>query len=355
MEKYTPYSELKIFHHTDCIKGFLEGQRVSPIYIRIKPTNVCNQRCYYCAYADDSLFDGRIVDHRESIPWEIMKNTLYEMKEMGVKAVTFSGGGEPLCYHSIIDALHTVYDLGIDYSMITNGQALMGVVADSLKKAKWIRISFDSARKETYEEIRGANTYNQILSNIENFAQTKDKACTLGINCVITHKNANEIFEICKLVKNLGVDNIKLSPILVREGEKAYHNIIKETVMNQIAEAKSELEDNKFRIIDKYSNDIALDDLYEKEYCHCYVQNFFAVIAADSKVYRCHQRAYTKAGEIGDLQKRSFKEIWYSQETIDQVNSFNPKEECKFRCAFDERNRLLNDFVNIDKNHVNFI
>ena len=50
MEKYTSYSDLKIFHHMDCIKDFLKGKRVPPIYLRIKPTNICNQKCYYCAY-----------------------------------------------------------------------------------------------------------------------------------------------------------------------------------------------------------------------------------------------------------------------------------------------------------------
>lgn len=355
MEKYTPYSELKIFQHTDRIKGFLEGQRVSPIYMRVKPTNICNQNCYYCGYADKCVFDDRTVNHRESIPWNILKTTLCEMKEMGVKAVTFSGGGEPLCYDSILEALRLVDELGIDYSMITNGQALLGEVAEALKKSKWIRVSFDSAKKETYEGIRGIKTFDRVTDNICNFAKIKDKSCTLGINCVVTHRNADEIYDICKLVKGLGADNIKLSPILVKEGEASYHDTIKERVMLQIAKAKAEIEDRTFRIIDKYSNDIAMDEFYEKEYCKCYIQNFFAVIAADSKVYRCHQRAYTKAGEIGDLQQQSFKEIWYSQETIHKINSFDPRNECKFRCAFDERNRLLNDFIHIDKNHVNFI
>ena len=187
------------------------------------------------------------------------------------------------------------------------------------------------------------------------FADLKDEVCTLGINCVVTHSNAEEIYEICSLVKKLGADNIKLSPILIKERQKDYHNKIKDSVMEQIYKAKVELEDYRFRIIDKYSNDIALEGEYEKEYSHCYIQKFFAVIAADSKVYRCHQRAYTKAGEIGDLAEQSFKEIWYSQETIDEADRFNPRSECKFRCAFDERNRLLNDFMNIDRNHINFI
>lgn len=355
MERYTPYSELKIFYHTNRVSEFIKGRRTAPIYIRIKPTNICNQRCYYCAYADNSLFDERKVDRRESIPWEIMESALQEMDEMGVKAVTFSGGGEPLCYSHIIETLSMVEQLGMDYAMITNGQALQGEAAERLKKAKWIRISFDASKDSTYGSVRGVNTFNQILANIENFAHIKDDTCVLGINCVVTKSNAGEVYDICRLVKALGVNNIKLSPILIKEEQDNYHNEIKETVMEQIYKARQKLEDEKFRIVDKYSDDIALINSCKKDYSTCYIQNFFAVIAADAKVYRCHQRAYTKVGEIGDLTKKSLKEIWFSQETIDKVNHFNPQKECAFRCAFDERNKLLNDFIHMDQNHVNFI
>lgn len=355
MQKYSPYSELKIFHHTDRIEGLLKGERVAPIYVRIKPTNVCNQKCYYCGYADDTLYDGRKVDRRESIPWEIMERTILELADMGVKAVTFSGGGEPLCYHSIEKTLKLVQESGIDYSMISNGQALKGDIVEILKDAKWIRISFDSYQAATYQSVRGVTTHQQVINNIENFANKKSKDCTLGINCVVTKQNANEIYDICRLVKEAGVDNIKLSPIMVKEDEAGYHDEIKDTVGEQILRAKEELETDTFHVVDKYTNDLAIDHNFEKSYHRCVIQDLFAVIAADSKVYRCHQRAYTKPGEIGDLTQHTFKEIWYSKETIRKLRQFDACKECRFRCAFDERNMLLNDFLQVDKNHINFI
>lgn len=354
MNKYLPYSDLKIFWHVEHIKGMLRGERVSPIYLRIKPTNVCNQRCYFCAYADNKLFGDRSVQ-RESIPVEILENTLREFKDMGGKAVTYSGGGEPLCYHSIEHILKLTYDLGLDCSMITNGQALKGNVVEYLKHAKWIRVSFDASSADVYHDIRQVNTFRQVVQNIEKFAKVKDKTCVLGVNCVISETNADQIYDICKLVKTIGCDNIKLSPVLVKEDEEGYHNRIKDGVIVQINRAKNELEDECFRIVDKYSNDYALSDSYIKPYHRCYIQEYFAVVAADSKVYRCHQRAYAEAGLIGDLTKYTFKEIWESQKTIDKIRNFDPCKECNFRCAFDERNTLLNDFFKMDINHVNFV
>lgn len=355
MERYSPYSELKIFHHTDRVAGLLRGKRVPPIYVRIKPTNVCNQNCYYCVYANDLIFDGRQVDRRESIPWELLERTLRELAGMGVKAVTFSGGGEPLCYHSIVEVLRLTQGLGMDYSMITNGQALEGEAAEILRRAKWVRVSFDACREETYEGVRKVPTHRRVVGNIEDFARKRSAGCTLGINCVVSEQNAAEVYGICELVKGLGVDNIKLSPMAVKEGQGDYHGRIMGQVKEQISRAKQRLEDGRFRIVDKYSDDLAIDNAYRKTYHACHIQELFAVIAADSKVYRCHQRAYMEDGEIGDLAERTFKEIWHSEETIENVRRFDPHERCPFRCAFDERNMLLDDFLHMDRNHVNFI
>ena len=301
------------------------------------------------------MYDGRKVDRRESIPWELMERTLQELAQMKVKAVTLSGGGEPLCYHSIDKMLDLIKQLRIDYSIITNGQALEGEIANGLKEAKWVRVSFDSYRAETYETVRRVSTHSRVMRNIEHFANIKNENCTLGINCVITKQNSQEIYDICRLAKETGADNIKLSPIMVKQNEADYHKQIQDSVMDQIERAKQQLEDGTFRIVDKYTNDLAMNNEYRKQYHYCVIQELFTVIAADSKVYRCHQKAYTKSGEIGDLAKQTFREIWYSQEIADNIRKFDAYEECRFRCAFDERNLLLNDFLNTDSNHVNFI
>ncbi|MBE5865477.1 MAG: radical SAM protein [Lachnospiraceae bacterium] len=355
MSSYSPYSDLKIFRHIDAISGMLEGKRIAPIYLRIKPTNVCNQRCFFCAYANDNLFDDRAVENRESIPWEILERTLIDFAAMGGKAVTYSGGGEPLCYHSIIETLKLTEKLGLDCSMITNAQALVGEPVEYLRHAKWIRVSFDASNGDIYKGIRNVNSFERVTQNIANFAKIKDDDCVLGINCVISKSNAEDIYEISKLAKELGVNNIKFSPVLVKSEEEAYHSEIKDSVNAQIARAKAELEEASFRIVDKYTNDYALSESYVKPYHRCYIQEYFAVIAADAKVYRCHQRAYTKAGEVGDLKKQSFKEIWYNPEVVEQIRKFDPCEQCDFRCAFDERNSLLNNYFMMDTNHVNFV
>ena len=152
-KKATPYSSLKIFGHLEEIQKVRNGKRVAPIYIRIKPTNLCNQNCYYCHYKNPYLTLDQYVPADE-IKREKMLEIVRDMKDIGVKAVTFSGGGEPLLYPYIEETMEAVLDAGIDLSIITNGTLLTGRKAELLSQAKWVRISLESGCAETYSKIR---------------------------------------------------------------------------------------------------------------------------------------------------------------------------------------------------------
>lgn len=349
------YSDLKIFYHTEKINDILNGDRTAPIYIRIKPTNACNQNCYYCGSKDDNVPEDRVFDKKAMIPWDTMRGIVEDMADMGVKAVTFSGGGEPLVYPYIEETLRLIKEKAIDYSIISNGQALEGKNAALLSEAKWVRISLESACAGTYEGIRRVRTFDKVIQNIREFVHIKSPSCTVGINCVVGKDNYREIYDICGLMKDVGADNIKLSPLRLDGDLGEYHKSIRGFVESQIRQAKSDFEKSGFKIIDKYDGDAGLEQSYQKPYHRCMIQEIFTVIGADCNVYLCHQRAYTKNGDIGSLKNRSLKELWYAKDTIKKVRELDACKECDFRCVFDERNILLNNLMSIDKNHINFI
>lgn len=350
-----PYNDLKILCHPDKVSAILKGERTAPLYVRIKPTNICNQKCWYCVYANDAVIHNRSVDKRESIPWNKMKEIITDLSEMGTKAITFSGGGEPLCYQHICETLEAVREKKIEYAMITNGQALEKEQREALSSAKWLRISLDSVNHEMYQKMRGVNTFHKVLDNMEKFAKIKNKDCTLGVNFVVTNENYAHIFEMCKLLSDIGANNIKFSPLMVKEESFDYHIKIKETVGEQIQKAREAFESSEFVIIDKYTENESLNQYYTKKYKSCFIKEIFTVIGADCNVYYCHQRAYTEDGMIGDIKDQSFKEMWFSQATSERFKQMNPSQECNFCCAFDDRNILLDSLVKMDKQHINFI
>lgn len=356
MEKATPYSNLKIFAHAQQLNDIGEGKRIAPIYVRIKPTNYCNHKCYYCSYADSVLGLRDSVNRQDQISWEKMKEIVADLADMGVKAVTFSGGGEPLVYPYIIETMQRILDAGIDLSIITNGQLLKDERAEVLANAKWVRVSFDSANADTYSKVRQLplEAFDEVCNNIKNFSKIKQDNCELGINFVVNHENAAQIYDMAKMVRDLGVNHIKYTARVTKDLFE-YHEPFKQSVIEQIHRAKTELENERFRIIDKYEGDFDSALVFHRCYDKCYINKIFTVIAADSKVYFCHDKAYVKDGVVGDLSKQSFKDLWFSEESKRMYQEFNPQIECNHHCVYDDRNELLNTFYGLDRNHINFI
>lgn len=152
----------------------------------------------------------------------------------------------------------------------------------------------------------------------------------------------------------MGVNHIKYAARVTKDLFE-YHEPFKQSVIEQIHRAKEELEGEGFRVIDKYAGDFDSALVFHRCYGKCYINQIFTVIAADSKVYFCHDKAYVKEGVVGDLKEQSFKELWFSEETKKRYQEFDPMKECDHHCVYDDRNELLNTFYSLDKNHVNFI
>jgi MoaA/NifB/PqqE/SkfB family radical SAM enzyme len=105
------YSDLKIVGFPDKLQSFRDGTITAPIYVRLKPINRCNHDCFFCVYAQsnrkeipatedglDHIISKMHEDMNEAdvIPTRKMLEVLDDFKEIGVRAVTYSGGGETL-------------------------------------------------------------------------------------------------------------------------------------------------------------------------------------------------------------------------------------------------------------------
>ena len=87
------YSSLKAMHYHGSLDAMQAGDLPPPVHVRIKPTNVCNHACYFCAYRTDDVSLGEDMVVRDRIPKAKMAEIVDDLLAMGVKAVTFSGGG----------------------------------------------------------------------------------------------------------------------------------------------------------------------------------------------------------------------------------------------------------------------
>lgn len=351
----TPYSQLKIFCHPEVLDNLVNGTRCNPIYIRIKPTNKCNHNCSYCHYKNSYLKLDE-YNPNDEIPKEKMLEIVESMKSLGVKAVTFSGGGEPLLYPYIEEAMGKILEAGIDLSIITNGSLLNGKRAELLAKSKWVRISIESVNDEEYCSVRRIKkgSFDRLCENINEFAQKKDDSCELGINMVVTQDNYKQVKDMAHLMKKLGANHVKYAPLCTND-TYSYHKDFKDLVTKDLNDLQEEYKNDAFRIINLYTDDFKDSVIFERQYMECPIKEFVCVIAANQKVYYCHDKAYLSDGCVGDLSDSSFEQLWTSEDTTKLFKNFNAQNVCNQHCVYDSRNELLNSFIKMDRNHINFI
>jgi len=204
--------------------------------------------------------------------------------------------------------------------------------------------------------MRGVSedVFYNLCENIKHFSKIKKPHCGFGVNYVINHQNYNQIYNSAIFLKHLGIEHVKFYPRVIHDIDE-YHKDFKDTVISEINRAQSELQIDKFKIINKYEDGLRDCMREHRPYPRCYIMYLNPVIASDSKLYLCHDRAYSKNGIIGDLRNTTLKELWNSPNTQRQFNSFDIDKNCKYHCAYDHRNILIDEYMHLDDNNVNFI
>jgi MoaA/NifB/PqqE/SkfB family radical SAM enzyme len=351
----TVYSALKVFGFPDHT-GPGNGALRAPLHVRIKPVNACNERCWYCAYRLDDLSLGEDMDTHHAIPAPKMAEIVADLIAMNVRAVTFSGGGEPLIYAPLAETVRALAAGGIKVGCLTNGLALRGEVAAALAEhATWVRISIDAAEETGYARSRRVPEafFGRVLDNVEAFVRTAH-GCTVGFSFIVTADNADAIFDFCKLALRVGARHVKLSACVVSNDaaeNNRYHEPLAAVVAEQIAAARR-LENDGFEVLDHYH---ALPDRFERPYRACPMLEYLTVIGADCTVYTCQDKAYTVTGTLGSIAERRFRDFWSSPENAARVRGWNAAADCRHHCVSHAKNLLLTEFRALDPEHAAFV
>lgn len=352
------YTAMKIFHFKDKVDSLPQNsdEILPPLHIRIKPINGCNHRCRYCAYREDSLQLGKDMKISDSIPKDKMMEITEDIIDMGVKAVTFSGGGEPLFYPHLVDVLRRLVDSPVRFATLTNGGLLKGEVAELFAKhGSWVRVSMDGWDNESYTRYRGVEhgEYDAILNNISEF-KAYGGECRLGVSYIVDKENVGHIYEAAKRVREMGGDSVKISPCIVEnEGalNNAYHEPFFDLAREQVDRVMDELAGPDFEVFDAYHR---LDERFEKPYEWCPYIQVLPVIGADQNVYSCQDKAYNlDEGLIGSLEGTTFKDFWMNGK--DKFFGINPSCHCNHHCVANSKNKLLLDYLDADEEHLGFV
>ncbi len=350
------YSDLKFMNFPKQIEAWQTHTVTAPVHVRIKPMNHCNHACWYCAYRDENLALGEDIDLTDQIPKEKMDEIIDDVIDMGVKAVTFSGGGEPTIYKPLPECVEKLAGAGVRVATLTNGSNLRGRVAEVFAAhGTWVRVSMDGWNNESYAAARGIkeDAFDKLILNMKNFTAL-DTECVLGVSFIISNKNHNHIYDVCSHLKDIGVNHVKLSGVIVSNDvleSNRYHDEIRDTVISEIERATA-LDDQGFRIVNHYHS---WSERFKKEYTRCPFLQYLTVIGADSKVYTCQDKAFSDSGLLGSIENRRFKDFWFSDENRKNLYAFNPSISCGHHCVAHGKNLAILEHMNVDQNHSSFV
>ncbi|MCH7761745.1 radical SAM protein [candidate division TA06 bacterium] len=351
------YSSLKAAWHIEKISRLRDGLQIVPTHVQLIISDLCNQNCHFCAYRMDGGFsteqfgemkEGKLIKNpNRRIPKDKAIEILNDCADVGVKAIQFTGGGEPTVHPDHIDIFKHAKWLGLKTGLVTNGLVMRDF--ETLANMDWVRISLDAGTSESYENIRESKGFDKVLSNIRTLVGV-GTPCVIGIGFVVTRENWEEIGKACEIAKGLGVSYIRLSAMFSEEGS-GYYKGITPRIKGALRSVR-ELETDSFKIVDLFSH--RLDDLDQGSPKHefCGYQNFTTYIGGNLKVYRCCTTSYTLHGEVGDLTNTTFKEWLTSWEKKELYESFDARS-CH-HCQFHSQNEVINYLVN-EPTHVDFV
>lgn len=351
------YTKMKIFHYKDKLDSLPKGGEIkAPLHIRIKPTNICNHDCGYCAYRVKNLQLGQDMDKTDFIPQAKMAEIVEDLIEMKVGAVTFSGGGEPFVYPYLLETAKALKAGGVKVASLTNGSRLKGELAEFFAhEGTWLRVSLDGYDDASYAKYRGISegVFTELMENMTAFKKLGG-SCHLGVSLIVDKDNQAHVFEILSRLKETGVDSVKVSPCIIdNDGARnnAYHRPFFASVAEQTKRAKEELDAPDFMVYDAYHE---LAEKFVKPYTSCPYSQILPVIGADQNLYPCHDKAYNlKEGLLGTMKDKRFKELWFSDKN--RFFRINPSKHCNHHCVINGANLLIHEYLDSDPEHMEFV
>lgn len=348
------FSADKIFAHIDRIDEWLQKGVSRPVTFEMDMTNVCNHRCPWCI----GFFNRG--QKNCSIALDEAKDILRQIKGIGGRGVTFTGGGDPLCNPATPAAVEYARKIGLDVGFITNGYALDKKSAKILvKNCLWIRISLDADSPGIFKISHGMgkSVFERVLENIRMLAGMKkhNKNCVIGIGYLTSSETEKGIHNFALLGRRLGVDYVQYRPLLEAfcKNSVDYYAKNQKSIIREIEKCSS-LSQASFDVLySKHKYETIDSGKIPREYDVCYGHNFAAVIAADKKMYLCCQFRGIKKYCIGDLNKMSLKDIWRSKKRK-QVYAKIRLKECPPLCRCNTFNTILWN-IKQKKEHENFL
>jgi len=251
-----------------------------PVTCEMDPSNRCQNQCAFCISKNRTAYD----DMDLAFALAMIKDLHY----LGVKSITFTGGGEPTMNPGLPNMIEFAALIGMKIGLITNGIEIGDIPFQLLE---FVRISLDAGYADTYKKIKHNDAYEQVIDNITNI---RPSCKTLGLSYVMCGQGEVDMARAEKLAEELAVDYIQFKPEISQSNQVFYP-----------------------------SADISF---FTKRYdrnrdVSCDIAGLVGIITADGRYVYCCQHRYETEYTIADLRENSLAVAIISRDNMDIDNT----------------------------------
>ena len=329
-----------------------DKKRPFPVTIELDLTNHCNHRCSFCVWGEHIAVD------KSTLKRETIIKCIEDMKVLGSKAITFTGGGEAMIHKNFYEILSHSKNLGYDCGLITNGSVITQKNTETLlNNLKWIRFSMSGGDKESYFKVQGKDHFDLVCKNLKMLCDAKIKAKSnikVGIRMLITEENIHTLIKLTKIIEEIqGINYLQIAPDHSSEDEgKFWHGDIvkkeKEIADNILKKKNIDFITSGFEILNTSNN--------KKENIlnipnKCYAHFFQIAIMADGRVAFCKNARFDDKFIIGNINDNTIEEVWNSEKNKEYEQWVKPSN-CGLTCKNIRVNLGMQDIINsMDKDN----
>ncbi len=346
---------------------------IAPISINLDLTTACNFRCDHC-------IDWDILNTRNNHEEQVLRDSLREMRNRGLRSVILIGGGEPTVYPHFSSFVRYLKELDLQVAVVTNGSGSHKIheVADCLDERDWVRLSLDSGTNDTFVRMHKPINKALTLESICEWApKIKDKnpRFKYGFSFIIVWKgaereddvkiveNIHEIETATELAREHRFDYISLKPFLVRSdtgsevmdpehAEQELQAMVRR-IRASVDRAKTYATDT-FQVLES-TNLQVLEKGSWREFTHqpqvCHMQALRQVLTPTG-LYNCP--AYRGVDRARIAGKEAFQDAATTTETLtslsSQLEGFDAARACKeVTCLYHDTNWWIDGIVKSDE------
>jgi MoaA/NifB/PqqE/SkfB family radical SAM enzyme len=365
---YPPTDSKKVLWHSERIATWLRDGRSFPVTIELDPTNACNHACSFCCWSV-------LHEHqRASMSAEFLGKIIDNLSRVGVKAIIWTGGGEPLVNKNTAVAIERAHAAGLRNALFTNGALLTPEIARMLvHRCDWIRFSMAAGTRAEYQRIQGVDDFDLVKRNIKmivEMARAEGSKTRLGAMMLLHKSSLATYLPFVEMCRELGLAFAEGKPhnnydheersmfiqernVRLRKSAGDHDAQIDphtsdydpvwwtETAVPVLRQADALATPSFSVVTSQYSEEKYGTHHHVTDREHgCDVNNFVTAITASGDVVWCKNYRDRPEFVLGNLRDQTLEEIW-AGERRSQVQAMIDTRDCARFCQNKKLVRIL--------------